>query len=167
MRRIWCLSLLMTGCLPAGSSVPAPSNALACAEQTALGLGYLLVSRTGEAGAGSFTAERPAPGENGEVGVGVIEASALRTPSGETRLSVTGNRYRQRIDLPASARPRTGVGAPGMPAGTSEPAQGLARRRGRYRIHPGPIAEDARFIRQQCGGAAAPSVPATRLSRSG
>ena len=33
-----------------------------------------------------------------------------------------------------------------MAAGTSEPAQGLAGRRGRYRIHPGPIAEDARFI---------------------
>jgi hypothetical protein len=163
---MWCLSLLLTGCLPTGSSVPAPSNALACAEQTALGLGYLLVSRTGEAGAGSFTAERPAPGENGQPGVGVIEASARRTPDGGTRLSVTGNRYRERIDLPTGTRPLPGIGDGVIPTGAPGPAQGGARRRGRYRIHPGPIAEDARFIRQQCGGAAAPSVPATRLSRS-
>lgn len=150
MRRILALPLVLAACLPSGSSMPAPANALACAEQVAAGLGYAIVYRDSEAGAGTFAAERVVPGEYSEWALGVITARLTRQ-SEDARLSVIGQRYRQ----------RGGEMLPVPTGGTPGPATGVigAPRRGRQRMSPGPVAEDARMILRQCSAGAEQFAP--------
>src|SRR5688500_4047087 len=95
MRRLLPLTFMLSGCL-AHSSVPAPANALACAERIANGLGYIVTSRSSEGGEGSSVAQQPVMGDAAEPAIGVISASVWRDSEDGTRLAVRGDRYRER-----------------------------------------------------------------------
>lgn len=152
MRPLWTLSVLLSGCVAHGAGVRAPSNALACAELTASGLGYQVVHRSAEAGDGSFIAEGSVIGDDATPALGVISARVWREDGG-TRLQVTGTRYRER----RSNAPTLGPTLRPAALGPTDVRVGAAPR-GRYRLSPGVVGEDARMIREQCGGATGSNV---------
>ena len=157
MRRILALPLMLTACMPAGSSAPAPANALVCAEQLAMGIGYTVVARTEESGRGTFMAERVVPGDDVEPALAVVTASLFRRGS-DVRLSVSGSRFRARPGpLPTVLNP--GTPERGVQIGT------IRTRRGMQRLSAGSVAEDARMILQQCSGAGE-ATPAARMAQS-
>lgn len=150
MRGLVLLPLLLSGCLFHASGVPAPPNALSCAEQAATGMGYSITARSENA---SFRAEKRTPGTGVYREVSELSVAFWTDPGQGARLRVDGARYEERQAGGTSLPGRPGFGGqPGTPT-AGMPGTGVqvgSRGQGRHRISPGQAAVDAAAIEKQC-----------------